>query len=206
MNVNPTANKPTVLIIESFPQPDAEELKPYVDWLAPHFEINSVYITDLDPANISQDSIVVTGSKRQIAKDPIPEALTKLYQETTKPLLAVCWGHQALAAAWGAKVVKKREFIERSETINESKNDALLDNLGLFFSAYESHYEHVVRNPRLNRNFEVVAHSASCGVEVIRHKTRLLWGVQFHPERSGKTGLLIAANFSRIVKRITAGS
>jgi len=85
--------KPSVLIVESFPQPDAEELKPYIDWLAPHFEINSVYIANLDSSGITQDSIVVTGSKWQIAKDPIPEALTKLYQETTKPLLAICWGH-----------------------------------------------------------------------------------------------------------------
>jgi len=75
----------------------------------------------------------------------------------------------------------------------------LFDDLGLFFEAWESYYEHVVRNPRLSRNFEVVAHSASCDVEVIRHKTRLLWGVQFHPERSGDTGEFIARNFARIV-------
>jgi len=191
--------KPSVLIVESFPQPDEVELKPYIDWLAPHFEINSVYISDLNPTNISEDAVVVTGSKWQLAKNPVPENLICLYRETTKPLLAICWGHQALAAAWGAKVIKKREFIERSETINEKANDALFDDLGLFFEAWESHYEHVVRNHKLTRNFEVVAHSAFCDVEAIRHKTRPLWGVQFHPERSGDTGEFIARNFVRIV-------
>jgi GMP synthase (glutamine-hydrolysing) len=32
--------------------------------------------------------------------------------------------------------------------------------------------------------FKLLAESASCPVEAVKHKTKLLFGVQFHPERT----------------------
>lgn len=186
-------------MIEAHPEPSPADLQYYIDWLSPQFEINNVYIKDLNSTEVSQDCIVVTGSKWQLAKDPVPENLIRLFRETQKPLLAICWGHQALAAAWGAKVVKKT-FIEKDETIRVEEADKMLDYLGLFFMAWESHYEHVVADGKLKRNFHLRAYSDSCKVEVIRHKERPLWGVQFHPERSKIAGRQIAINLARIAR------
>ena len=193
--------KPSVLLIECHHDPEEEKdkLQAYIDWLAPFFEITHVYVADLTSPEVKEDAIVVTGSRWQIASDPIPEIMPKLYLETSRPLLGICWGHQTLVYAWGAKVIRKNRFIERDEVIRVMKTEELLENMGLFFTANESHYEHVVKDKNLAKHFEVLAYSDSCKVEVIRHKERPLWGVQFHPERSGATGRRLAANFARIV-------
>jgi GMP synthase (glutamine-hydrolysing) len=187
-----------VLLIEAHPERNPEKLKHYADWLSPYFEVAHVYVNDVTSTEVSEDAIVVTGSEWQIASDPIPEILPKLYLETQKPLLGICWGHQTLAHAWGAKVIRKSRFIERDETIRVLKTEELLYNMGLYFTASESHYEHVVPDRNLKKHFELLAYSSSCKVEVIRHIERPLWGVQFHPERSGAAGKRLAANFARI--------
>jgi len=193
--------KPSVLLIECHHDPEEEKdkLQAYIDWLAPFFKITHVYVADMTSTEVKEDAVVVTGSRWQIATDPVPEVITKLFLETGKPLLGVCWGHQTLAHAWGAKVVKKNRFIERDETIRVLKTEELLYNMGLFFTASESHYEHVVPDKNLKKYFELLAYSSSCKVEVIRHIERPLWGVQFHPERSGSSGKRLAANFAEIV-------
>ena len=33
------------------------------------------------------------------------------------------------------------------------------------------------------------------GAEIIQHKTKPIWGVQFHPEKSQAAGLTLLANF-----------
>lgn len=193
--------KPSLLLIECHHDPEEEKdkLQAYIDWLAPFFQITHVYVADMTSTEVKEDGIVVTGSRWQIATDPIPEIITKLCLETGKPLLGVCWGHQALAAAWGAKIIKKRKFIKKDETIRVIEPGELLVEMGLFFTAHASHYEHVVRDGRLKRHFKVLAYSDSCRVEAIKHLERPLWGVQFHPERSGSSGRQLAANFAQIV-------
>lgn len=191
--------KPSVLLINTYKAADDKRMPNYVTWLEPHFGVTTVYVDELKSPDVSEDAIVVTGSERQIASDPIPEIMPKLYLETQKPLLGICWGHQTLAYAWGAKVIRKNRFIERDEVIRVLRTEELLENMGLFFTANESHYEHVVKDKNLAKHFEVLAYSDSCKVEVIRHKERPLWGVQFHPERSGAAGRRLAANFARIV-------
>ncbi|MBD3286684.1 hypothetical protein GF359_08805 [candidate division WOR-3 bacterium] len=192
--------KPSLLLIEAHHEPSPADLKFYLDWLSPQFEISNVYIKNLATTNVNQDCIVVTGSKWQFDKNPVPETLTDLYLETNKPVLAICWGHQALASAYGARITKK-SFIERSETIRVEESDKILDELGLFFTVWESHYEHVVPDGKLKRNFHIRAYSDSCKVEVIKHKNKPLWGVQFHPERSKIVGRQMAANLARIALR-----
>ncbi len=194
--------KPSVLLIDANHEPSPDDLKYYIDWLEPFFKVNTSHVTGLESIDVAEDCIVVTGSKLQVTVDPIPKALSKIYKETTKPLLAICWGHHALAAAWGAKVIKQSFLIsKKEETINEDVNNILFDELGMFFTAYESHFEHVVKNAKLTRNFHVIAHSNSCKVEGIWHKKRPLFGLQFHPERSpsGRTGYRIARNFAKLV-------
>lgn len=204
MNKSPEP-KPSVLIVESFPEPDPTELKVYVDWLTPFFEVHTIYIKQMTSTDVAADAVVITGSRWQLASDPVPELITKLILETTKPVLAICWGHQVLAHAWGAKIIRKAELIERSETVHEDRDDDLLDELGLFFTIYASHYEHVVKGAKLKKNFHILAHSNSCEVEAIRHKSLPQWGVQFHPERSGDTGRRLARNFARMVREMRGG-
>ncbi|MBD3286683.1 hypothetical protein GF359_08800, partial [candidate division WOR-3 bacterium] len=110
------------------------------------------------------------------------------------------YGHEALASAWGAKIVT-REKTEGEQTIKTRDPKGVIHNLGLFFMAFESHTEQVTKNRKLTRHFDILAASKGCPVEVIQHRKRPLWGVQFHPEKSFPEGRQIAENLARIIAK-----
>lgn len=195
--------KPSVLLVNSYKSPDDVRLQPFLDWLLPYLEVKTVHVDNLEVTEVKEDGIVISGSERLITSENVPQALTKLVLETGKPLLGVCYGHQALAVAWGAKIIKKKN-IEEEEVIRVTHSKGLLSNLGLFFNVIESHAEHIVHDKHLTKNFEVMAYSDSCKVEVIRHLERPLWGVQFHPERSGQVSVRLASNFAQFVANPSA--
>jgi len=185
-------------LIDSHPEPTPDKIRPYIEWLKPHFNVRTIYVTELTSTEVKEDSIVVTGSEWQILRVPVPGIMTRLYLETRKPLLGICWGHQTLAHAWGARITSK-PFIQTVEKIEVGKKDKLLEGMGERFYAFQSHYEHVVKDKALLKHFDVLADSASCEVEAIRHKERPLFGTQFHLERSGEICLPMAQNFAKIV-------
>jgi len=190
--------KPSLLLVNACLDADDPCVGVYLAMLEPFFRVAAVHVDALASPRFVEDAAVVTGSTKLITRDPAPETLYALYRETQKPLLGICYGHQTLAHAWGARVVKK-EFFEADADIHISRPDALLDGFAKTFPAFKSHFEHVVLDEGLTRHFDVLAASDRCAVEVIRHRERPLWGTQFHPERSGATGERIAANFHRIV-------
>jgi len=195
--------KPSLLLVNACLDADDPCVPTYLAMLEPFFTVTTVHVDALASPRFAEDAAVVTGATRLITRDPAPETLYALYRETQKPLLGICYGHQTLAHAWGARVVKK-EFFEADADIHISRPDALLAGFEKTFTAFKSHFEHVAADFRLTRHFDVLATSDWCAVEVIRHRTRPLWGTQFHPERSGEAGERIAANFCRIVA--SAGS
>lgn len=99
------------------------------------------------------------------------------------PILGVCLGHQAMAAAFGGKVV-------RAKTIMHGKtSDIFHDGKGLFrdlsnpFVATRYH-SLVAERASLPKVFDVSAWTRDADQEImgLRHKTEPLEGVQFHPE------------------------
>lgn len=166
--------------------------------MSPFFEVNKIHLDALESPEIKENSSVISGSERLLTEEPLKEVLRKMLVETTKPVLGVCYGHQALARAWGARVVKKK-FREGEETVSLEASRDIFNDMGLFLTVHISHVEDVVKDDNLTKNFGILAYSNSCTVEAIAHKERQLWGVQFHPERSGLAGRQLARNFCRIV-------
>ncbi|MBN2378219.1 gamma-glutamyl-gamma-aminobutyrate hydrolase family protein [candidate division WOR-3 bacterium] len=189
-----------VLFIDCHQTSDDKQITDYISWLEPFFNIEKVHVDRLSPTKVDTDAIIISGSERSLSAEPVPKALETICLETTRPLLGIGYGHQALAAAWGAKIVTK-DRIEGEETIRTQYPKGIIHNLGLFFTGLESHSDQVLRNNKLMKNFCVLAESSNCPVEAIQHKERPLWGVQFHPEKSIPEGRQLAENFARIVKQ-----
>ena len=111
------------------------------------------------------------------------------------PVLGVCLGHQIIGSAFGGRVEKSKRKIEGPENVYLLKQNKLFEGLQGTVRVVEHHNREVVRIPDM---FELLAYSDSCAVEAMKHKHRPIFGVQFHPEVSGKTGKKVLINFLKV--------
>ncbi|WP_380183348.1 aminodeoxychorismate synthase component II [Kalamiella sp. sgz302252] len=101
------------------------------------------------------------------------------------PVLGVCLGHQAIAQAFGARVVRAREVMHGKTSLIEHNNSGVFTNLNnpLRVTRYHSL---IVEAASLPDDFEVTAWSLRDGqpdeIMGLRHRYLPLEGVQFHPE------------------------
>jgi len=112
------------------------------------------------------------------------------------PVLGICFGHQLLGLLFGASVYKGMEV--RKDTLLTIINaDNLFVGFGDTTTMREDHTEGIT----LPEDFIKLAASAEYEVEAMKHRERDLFGVQFHPEVSGKNGLQLLSNFCRLLKK-----
>ena len=97
------------------------------------------------------------------------------------PILGVCLGHQAIAQAFGATIVRAAKVMHgKASPITHSGSGVFS---GLNNPLTVTRYHSLVIDPStLTDCFEVTAWSESGEIMGIRHKAWDLEGVQFHPE------------------------
>lgn len=101
------------------------------------------------------------------------------------PVLGVCLGHQAIAQAYGAQVVRARQVMHGKTSAIQHTGQGVFRNLNnpLTVTRYHSL---IVQRDTLPEAFEVTAWTMRDGepdeIMGFRHKTLALEGVQFHPE------------------------
>ncbi len=106
---------------------------------------------------------------------------------TTIPLLGVCLGHQALGAAFGGKVLRAPEPLHGKTSVVENNQLDLFAGLPVAFTATRYH-SLIVEKASLPDDLEITAVTRGSSpdeediVMGLRHRTRPLFGVQFHPE------------------------
>jgi anthranilate synthase/aminodeoxychorismate synthase-like glutamine amidotransferase len=94
------------------------------------------------------------------------------------PTLGVCLGHQALAQAYGGKVVRHAPVHGKTTTI---RHDGRTIFAGLTSPLIVGRYHSLVVDPELPDCFEQTAEGGGV-VMAIRHRDLPAEGVQFHPE------------------------
>ncbi|OAT29866.1 para-aminobenzoate synthase amidotransferase component [Buttiauxella ferragutiae ATCC 51602] len=111
------------------------------------------------------------------------------------PILGVCLGHQAIAQAFGATIV-------RAEKVMHGKTSAITHNNTGVFSGLNNpltvtrYHSLVIDPPSLPECFEVTAWTDKHEIMGIRHRELALEGVQFHPESIlSEQGHQLLANF-----------
>lgn len=119
------------------------------------------------------------------------------------PILGVCLGHQAMAQAFGAKVVRARQVVHGKNSLIRHDNSSVFRGLNDPLSVTRYH-SLVVDAASLPADFRVTAWTATAdgGVDEIMgiaHRQLPLHGVQFHPEAIlTEQGHQLLANFLRL--------
>jgi anthranilate synthase/aminodeoxychorismate synthase-like glutamine amidotransferase len=111
------------------------------------------------------------------------------------PLLGVCLGHQALAQAYGARIVRAPEVVHGKTSRILHDGQGLFHELPAGFEATRYH-SLVVDESTLPAEFEITARTADGLIMAIQRRELQLYGVQFHPESLLTVeGKRILANF-----------
>jgi anthranilate synthase component II len=122
------------------------------------------------------------------------------------PILGVCLGHQAIAAAFGGPIVRARRIMHGKTSPIHHDGRGLFAGVALPFEA--TRYHSLVIDPRaLPPVLERAAWTADDEIMGVRHRTLFVEGVQFHPESIlTLEGKRILANFLARLPSVPRGS
>ena len=107
--------------------------------------------------------------------------LTLAAAEADIPLLGVCLGHQTIGQAFGGKVVRCHEIVHGKMGSMHHAGQGMFKGLPSPFLATRYH-SLVVDRATLPAALEVTAWLEDGTIMGLRHRTKRVEGVQFHPE------------------------
>ncbi|RFS87010.1 aminodeoxychorismate/anthranilate synthase component II [Actinomadura spongiicola] len=103
------------------------------------------------------------------------------------PLLGVCLGHQVIAHAYGATVSRAPELLHGYTSDIIHNNQGVFHNLPSPFPA--TRYHSLTVDPKtIPATLHTTAQTPEGVIMGLRHRTRPIEGVQFHPESILSTG------------------
>lgn len=136
--------------------------------------VEAVEAGDLERAR----SVLISPGPGHPETEPALVRCMELVLAKDLPLLGVCLGHQAIVTAFGGEVGRTEPAHGQVARI-EHKGDGILAGLSMPFNAVRYHSLVATRVPDV---LVVDAVSEDGHVMAVRHRTRPIFGVQFHPE------------------------
>lgn len=153
-------------------------------------EIDVIKNDQLDFSYINQyDKIVLSpGPGIPINAGMMPQLLTEF--ASTKSILGICLGHQAIAEHFGTDLINLTAPLHGvASEIKIVKDDYLFKNLPKYFKI--GHYHSWVVSETISEDLEILAKDELGNIMALKHKKYDVRGLQFHPEsiltENGKT-------------------
>jgi len=141
----------------------------------PFNKINSKLLKDIDPRGV-----ILSGGPNSVLDKKAPKIHKSIF-ESKIPILAICYGLQALSLAKGGKIKKSfsREYGFAKIKVNYNLDIIPREWMGKSINVWMSHGDHVSQPPL---GFKVLAKSNNNIISIIANENKKIYGLQFHPE------------------------
>ncbi len=138
----------------------------------------SAIILSGGPYNVNQDNALFID--RKVVEGDIP-------------VLGICYGLQLIVYLSGGEVQQSTKMEFGPAALRKVKEDEIFDGVDLSKKVWMSHKDKAVKLPP---SLVVVASSSNSPYAVIKHKSKKIYGLQFHPEvRHTEEGKKFLSNF-----------
>jgi len=139
-------------------------------------DLSAARIRELNPSGL-----IFSGGPASVYADGAP-AIDPDILDLGIPVLGICYGMQITCHTLGGRILPadSREFGRAPCTHSASADtNQLFHGLPATFTAWMSHGDQV---EALSGDFETIASTATCPNAAVRHHSRPIYGLQFHPE------------------------
>ncbi|HLN88722.1 MAG TPA: glutamine-hydrolyzing GMP synthase [Candidatus Binatia bacterium] len=150
-----------------------------------HGVYSEIVPNDISPEEIAALSqklnvkgLIFSGGPSSVYEPNAPKLHPRIL-EVSLPILGLCYGHQLLAQLTGSKVEPAACKEYGIAQVSIDKPVGVLEGLNDKEQVWMSHGDTVFTPPP---EFEALAHTESCPVAAFRHKTKPIYGLQWHPE------------------------
>jgi GMP synthase (glutamine-hydrolysing) len=158
---------------------------------------------DTPVADLQKESInglVLSGGAPRVGLADSLGRCGEYIDQLNVPIVGICAGHQFMARHFGGVASPGgSEFGASTITLHEENPKDIFRGVPKTSTVWESHHDEVSTVPK---GFEVLASSEKCKVQAMRHQSRPLFGLQFHPEvEHTQFGATMFQNFLEICKQ-----
>ncbi len=138
-----------------------------------YFQLSKELLSEIKPK-----ALILSGGPRSVYSENAPKIPMWLL-DVGLPILGICYGHQLIASMLGGEVRRGKGEYGRV-TIRIVKRDPLFREWGEQELVWMSHADYVAKLPP---ELEELAVSEDTGyIAAFRHRSKPIYGVQFHPE------------------------
>ncbi len=154
-------------------------------------DITAERVKELNPKGI-----ILSGGPSSVYEDGAPKCDPKIF-DLGIPVLGICYGMQLACHLLGGHVAPAHSREYGRATLNVTNANQLFRGYPVESTVWMSHGDQV---HAMSGDFEPLASTDTCPVAAVKHKSRPVYGIQFHPEVSHTPhGGQILANFLRDV-------
>ncbi len=127
------------------------------------------------------DAVLISPGPGTPADAGLSIATVRYALEHEVPVFGVCLGHQAIAEALGATVRQAEELMHGKTSLVEHDSSLVYRDVPQPFTATRYHSLAVV-DSTVPEDLMVTSRTAGGVIMGLQHKTKPIYGVQFHPE------------------------
>ena len=173
-------------------------LNGYLQQLGAQTEVirnDSVSEEELPELLAKYDAVLISPGPGNPASAGLSIPTVKYALQTDYPVFGVCLGHQAIAEAMGATVTSAPELMHGKTSKINHQNSKIFDGIHQGFIATRYHSLAVVKET-VPEELEITGQTESGVIMSLQHKTKPIYGVQFHPESvMTEGGYMMLANW-----------